>query len=177
MPGRLPAFSRWSHAGHWAGLSDFVINCLFSCVYVCLCLLLCKCSHHASTDLGMSSPGSSNPSSAPATGRRMTQCGIKGSSLKARESTLKALKPNSCRCKLLAASLLLWLLPAAANPPGPVDLLEAFRLGQNPAVEVENFRNTKREAKCSAFRPPADFARPGRARPSLTWPTLSRTKL
>merc|ERR1719151_303299 len=40
------------------------------------------------------------------------------------------------RCKLLAASLLLWLLPAAANPPGPVDLLEAFRLGQNPAVEA-----------------------------------------
>ena len=32
---------------------------------------------------------------------------------------------------------MLWLLPAAANPPGPVDLLEAFRLGQNPAVEVK----------------------------------------
>ena len=48
------------------------------------------------------------------------------------------------RCKLLAASLLLWLLPAAANPPGPVDLLEAFRLGQNPAVEVKTRKLEKR---------------------------------
>ena len=47
-----------------------------------VCLFACPPCHPPlrlpSTDLGMSSPGSSNPSSAPACGRRMTQCGIKG---------------------------------------------------------------------------------------------------
>ena len=33
-PGRLPAFSRWSHAGHWAGLTLWRL-CLFSKFFYC----------------------------------------------------------------------------------------------------------------------------------------------
>jgi len=56
------------------------------------------------------------------------------------------------RCRLLAVPLLsaaLWLLPHSAArgplPPGTADLLEAFRLGQNPAVSATGGFCTTRE--------------------------------
>ena len=74
---------RPSHAGVMPDTGQVRHKILFS--YLCCSfvsrLLVCLSSlplRLPSTDLGMSSPGSSNPSSAPACGRRMTQCGIKG---------------------------------------------------------------------------------------------------